>query len=271
MRTKEEIFTPPNTTSSELPVKLWMTGVSWCQGDYVIRRRNADFYVIEYIEQGGGRLRVEAEEFHPEAGDVYIVPARSDHEYASSADNPWIKRWFNFSGELIEPMLNSYRLTGIYHVQSCPVGDLFKKGYEAITAEPGRADSKTALILHEIFQAVSEVLEKRLCTDKHSQEGRRLKKYLDVHFSDELSLDALSKIVSRSVSQTIRIFKKDWGVTPYEYLLEKRMEKARLLLRHTVKPVKQIAFELNFSDEYYFSALFKKKNGVSPSQYRISG
>ena len=74
--------------------------------------------------------------------------------------------------------------------------------------------------------------------------------------------------MSRSESQTIRIFKRAYGVTPYAYLLEKKLDLAGQLLRDTNLSVREIAEKLSFADEYYFSNVFKKKTGVSPSVYR---
>ena len=59
-----------------------------------------------------------------------------------------------------------------------------------------------------------------------------------------------------------------FGVTPYRYLLSRRLETARLLLRGTALPVREIAFRLCFSDEHYFSSLFRRKTGQTPSAYR---
>jgi AraC-like DNA-binding protein len=57
-------------------------------------------------------------------------------------------------------------------------------------------------------------------------------------------------------------------VTPYAYVLGKKLELAKKLLDNTNLTVKQISEKLCFSDEYYFSSLFKNKIGVSPSVYR---
>ena len=55
---------------------------------------------------------------------------------------------------------------------------------------------------------------------------------------------------------------------PHQYLLERKIEIAGILLKESAKPVKLIAAEIGFPDEYYFSRLFKKRTGVSPSDYR---
>ena len=75
-------------------------------------------------------------------------------------------------------------------------------------------------------------------------------------------------MVFLSESQIIRIFKKDLSVSPYEYILDQKLAQARLLLRSTGLMVKEIAFQLGFCDEHYFSSLFKQKTGKTPTAYR---
>ena len=78
----------------------------------------------------------------------------------------------------------------------------------------------------------------------------------------------MAATLGRSESQTIRTFKRNWGRTPYQFLIERKLQKAQVLLTGTAKAVKEIAAELGFNDEYHFSALFKQKVGLSPKHFR---
>ena len=65
-----------------------------------------------------------------------------------------------------------------------------------------------------------------------------------------------------------KLFKKDFGITPNEYLIKLRIDKAKILLRNeTHNPVSQVALSCGFYDMHYFSRVFKKITGVSPNQY----
>ncbi|MBQ4087516.1 MAG: helix-turn-helix transcriptional regulator [Clostridia bacterium] len=81
-------------------------------------------------------------------------------------------------------------------------------------------------------------------------------------------MEELCESVSKSESQAIRVFKNSYKVTPYSYLLDKRIDLSKQLLKNTNFSVKQIAYSLCFSDEFYFSNIFKKKVGISPSEFR---
>ena len=71
-----------------------------------------------------------------------------------------------------------------------------------------------------------------------------------------------------SKSQISREFKKYFNVTPYQYLLNRRITISQNLLTKTKLSVKEISDSLCFTDEYHFSSLFKKKNGMSPTAYK---
>ena len=81
-------------------------------------------------------------------------------------------------------------------------------------------------------------------------------------------MNQLYQFASKSESQAIKIFKKEFGITPFKYLWQKKIGLAKSMLKSTNLSVKEIAFRLNYADEYYFSNAFKQKVGISPSEYR---
>ena len=64
------------------------------------------------------------------------------------------------------------------------------------------------------------------------------------------------------------LFRAEMGMPPYRYVLERKIELARQLLSETGMSVRDIASYLSFEDEFYFSGLFRRKTGFSPTQYR---
>jgi transcriptional regulator GlxA family with amidase domain len=64
------------------------------------------------------------------------------------------------------------------------------------------------------------------------------------------------------------MLKSEMNTTPYDYLLERRFAQAKSLLQSTNLLIKEIAFRCGFTDEHYFSDLFKRKCGTTPREYR---
>ena len=100
-------------------------------------------------------------------------------------------------------------------------------------------------------------------------EAQELRNWLDTQiFAPTPSLDEMATKISRSRGQTIRIFKSEYGETPVQYLIGRKIEAARELLRGSPVAIKEIADKLHFSDEYYFASVFKRKTGIAPGRYR---
>ena len=106
---------------------------------------------------------------------------------------------------------------------------------------------------------------------KIEMEDNRIAKtvlYIRKHLYEAIELEKLADISCLSKDHFIRLFKKELGTTPLQYINQKKIEKAQLLLITEELAVKEIAFQLAFDDYSYFNRLFKKTTGVTPQEYR---
>lgn len=266
---REDITAFQSNPPEDYPFFIQMTGISYCDGTYKIERRKSTHYVFEYIIKGEGTVTINGETFHPVEGDIYILPIGSSHTYFSDSSNPWTKIWFNAYGPVIDSLMHAYRLSTVYHVRGLDIKELFYRLLQTAQTpdEPVRAIlNKASLVFHEIILKISGAVTPAAL--HISAEALKLRDYLDKHMEEKVSILKLSEAIYRSPSQTIRIFKKEFGVTPYDYLLKKRIETAKLLLLNTNLQVKEIAYKLCFADEHYFSNFFRGKAGCSPVEYK---
>lgn len=93
-------------------------------------------------------------------------------------------------------------------------------------------------------------------------------RYMERSFARNITLEELSGICHRTPSYVIRLFKQAFGTTPMQYLQELRLRAAIRYLATTDKPIQEIAEITGFSNLHYFSRMFKKKVGESPSAWR---
>lgn len=120
-----------------------------------------------------------------------------------------------------------------------------------------------------VFQLLSRFFKQG--QSKIEMEDNRIAKtvlYIRKHLNEAIELGKLAEISCLSKDHFIRLFKKELGTTPLQYINQKKIEKAQLLLITEDLAVKEIAFQLAFDDYSYFNRLFKKTTGVTPQEYR---
>lgn len=120
-----------------------------------------------------------------------------------------------------------------------------------------------------VFQLLSRFFKQG--QSKIEMEDNRIAKtvlYIRKHLNEAIELEKLAEISCLSKDHFIRLFKKELGTTPLQYINQKKIEKAQLLLITEELAVKEIAFQLAFEDYSYFNRLFKKIAGVTPQEYR---
>ena len=94
--------------------------------------------------------------------------------------------------------------------------------------------------------------------------------YIEKRFNRELPISELSDLVKLSEDYFTVQFKKSVGITPHQYIMKKRLEEAKYLLRHTDQPMDEIAKMVGYSNQAYFATIFRKHYGLTPSNYRKS-
>lgn len=120
-----------------------------------------------------------------------------------------------------------------------------------------------------VFQLLSRFFKQG--QSKIEMEDNRIAKtvlYIRKHLNEAIELEKLAEISCLSKDHFIRLFKKELGTTPLQYINQKKIEKAQLLLITEELAVKEIAFQLAFEDYSYFNRLLKKITGVTPQEYR---
>jgi AraC-like DNA-binding protein len=259
----EEII-PFLAQEADAPLSFPIVGISYCDGSYRIQRPQSSIACVEYILSGSGTVQIDGKTYHPTAGDTYFLPAGHDHLYFSSEEEPWVKIWANISGPLVTGMTEAYGLDEKCYFPGLYTGDLLRSILRV--AEERKADGilSASLLLHEIFYRMSRAHETRTL----NRTAVALRDFIDLHYTEALDASSLAEAVGKSASQCSRLFMQAYGVTPYRYLLGRRISLARVLLESSSMSVKEIAAQLSFCDEYYFSNLFKQKVGVSPAAYR---
>ena len=99
---------------------------------------------------------------------------------------------------------------------------------------------------------------------------RRVREFVEERLEENISIQALANIASLSMYHFARAFKQSEGMTPHEYLIQRRVQRTKDLLAETDLPLSEIALASGFSDQSHCARRFREHVGVTPSSYRWS-
>lgn len=255
--------------TKKLPFYVELTGITYPDPDYGIDREISDIYVLEYVMEGSGVVEIDSQVFYPAKGDVYLLPAGSRHRYYASKENPFQKIWMNVNGSLCKNLLDAYSLSGKYIFENADCYDLFTQFLSLCETETDTPIIDLFDKCGVIFMQIIQQLSRQCClSPNHNSLAYSAKTFCDRNLYQKITLEDIAGHIGLSVSHLNRLFKKEFSITVYAYLLNARINTAKSLLKGTALPINEIAYMLKFADEHYFSNVFKEKTGMSPSRFR---
>jgi transcriptional regulator GlxA family with amidase domain len=144
-----------------------------------------------------------------------------------------------------------------------------------LTASEGRISQPTLPAMHaasasksasRAFAQLPALMRGGLTPKKH----RRVREHIEAHLEHRISIQDLAGIAGLSMHHFARAFKRSEGVSPHNYLLHRRIQRARALLASTDVAISVIAVACGFSDQSHCARRFKERVGVTPARYRWS-
>jgi AraC family transcriptional regulator len=99
---------------------------------------------------------------------------------------------------------------------------------------------------------------------------RRATEFINDNLGRDIALAEIAASVEMSPYYFARLFKQSTGLAPHQYLLEQRVERAKVLLTETAIPLAEIAYQLGFASQSHFTSLFRRLTATTPKAYRKS-
>ena len=250
---------PVPPSDARLPVWCSVAG-HWATRGHGLSTRVLPEQVLLYCVAGNGYLVFDQIRYEIQSGDVVLCPGGLPHAYGCLEEG-WEIYWVHFGGAQAIDLCDQAHLT-----PSAPV--------RAVGRNPQLLNAFSTLVeslSHSAYSSpwtASAHLYATLLALINVAQSRADRRLADLVTDDCCSLDDLVARSGYSKYHFIRIFKEETGCSPWQYVIERRLERARELLLGTRLSVKEIATQLGFNTPDYFARLFAKQNGVTPSRYR---
>lgn len=226
------------------------------------------YYIFEYVISGKMKFEINNKTYTVNAGDTYIVKKNSAIKYYSVSAKPLKKIWLNADGDLIVCLLKAYKLQDDFNCVFCNTENEIKKIHSLLQLADQSCEItyKFALLLHEIIMKIS-MAKKQINFEftPVSDVAVYVKDVIDNTLGD---IDYVKRLFCVTDKYIIRKFKEKFGIPPHKYLIQKRIETAKNLLLRTNMSVKEISYQVNFDNNHYFTRIFKKYTGLTPTQYK---
>ena len=220
-------------------------------------------YELGFYLGGDGKIVIGDNEYDVHFGDIRFVPPgtflNSVPEYRCyTVTFDFGESNTIYKNQIIDSIPEYFQTTGELLKQ---FEELVKSVASTEAVEKIRQGAKLMQLISDIFEMFH--LEKKYC-----KAVRACISYMEENYNDAITLKQLGEISGYSDIHTMRLFRRDTGQTPHEWLTNIRINRARELLTASDKTLEQIASECGFSSDSHFKILFKKTTGITPGAYR---
>lgn len=236
---------------------------------YCLRRTSLDSFLIMYVIRGGCQVEWGGRRLPAREGQIVVLDCYAPHAY-HTADG-WEAEWLHFDGPCARGYFDAI-LAGGSPVISLKNSYRFEKNLHKVCAQfRDAAPVREAILNNYIVNLLTELLVSREAASPGAQSAGIIEDsvaYINDHLAQELSLEGLAAQAALSPFYFSRLFKKETGFSPHQYVLATRISNAKFLLQSTGDSVKTICFTVGFTSESSFCTAFKKETGLTPSEYR---
>ncbi len=257
----------PSLTAKQLFFYPLQCGHFIYQPGYTLSRENFDSFLLMYVERG--EITVKSEEYNSalSPGQILFLDCYQPHSYTTKEGCECL--WCHFDGILAR---------GYYRAATAQNGIVFtpKDSYLA------REKMKAVCDMFQKKAPIKEPLVSKYLNDlltifllnppqkdfDQASISETATAFIRENFAKEISIEELAKYAGLSPWHFIRVFKRETGLTPHQYLMDTRIAAAKYLLKNSSLSAKNICFATGFSCESVFCSAFKKHEGITPGMYR---
>ncbi|MCR4743334.1 MAG: AraC family transcriptional regulator [Treponema sp.] len=246
---------------------------------HVSSRQNLSSFLFFYVTEGQGSLTYKSQSYSMKKGDCAFIDCRNLYSQSSSAEQLWSLKWVHFNGSTMAQIYSKYLERGGEPSFSLKEGQesLFTSILDSIMETASTSSYTRDMKINEELSKLLTLLmeyswnpQKARTSNTKSLNISNVRAYIDQNFESKLSLEAVACQFNVNKSYLLRVFKESTGLTVNNYILQKRILKAKNELRFSSKTLDLIAEECGLEGANYFIRVFKKIEGITPGEYRKS-
>ena len=227
-----------------------------------------DVYIIHYVTKGKGTFL----DNNFDNNNGYMVVPHEREVVESDLESPYEAYWIMFRGDSADSILKKCALpehNGIFKFDKCKeCAKILKRVLFEI--EPTNIYEEASIMQSAFYEIIALHLQDKKELTAASAAAQKIMEYISENYNKEICISELAREINFTRNYLYTLFKKEYNMSPQEYLMTLRIEKANQLLwdRTQNLSIYEIASLVGFNDALYFSKIFRKKTGLSPSKFR---
>lgn len=243
------------------------------------RKVAIDQYVFIYCVSGAGWYSVGGKRYEVKEDNYFILPPDVPHSYGADSSQPWTIYWIHFNGTLAPHYLN--QSAGPIELKpgvKSRIADRLDIFEEIMATLENGFQCENLLyacsIFHHFLGSLRFVGQFRLTKAHHIVADKPLDlveaaiHFMNENISKKLTLQDIANFTGYSATRFSAVFSQKTGISPMAYLNDLKIKFACKLLDLSDLKINQICHKVGIPDQYYFSRLFSKTMGISPTDYR---
>ena len=267
------IFYTPTSFAKEALLYLQEIGSLQAERPHTSSRSHLASFLFFCVNSGSGELEYQKKRYMLSKGDCVFIDCRKAYSHSTS-DNLWSLQWCHFYAPSLPAVYEKYKERGgrpVFHPADIkPFTTLLTDIYDLASSSDYIRDMR---INEKLGTLLTLLMEQSWHPESMTVSRKRLelaavKEYLDEHYTEKIALDDLSEHFFINKFYLSKIFRETYGTTVNNYLISKRITRAKQLLRFTDMTVDEVGAAVGMGDANYFSRMIRKVEGISPREYR---
>ncbi len=260
-------FYTPSEMARRLFFYLLCTGRYKCDGSYRVERQSYDSFLLLYVVKGNGFLLRNGEKCLLSEGALALIDCYQPHQYGTK--DGWEILWCHFDGVLSREYFQQIEKNSSAVQAQCDQYNVMRPMERIFSMFHLEHAANEAWMSHAISTVLTAMLSQPIERADKASALDDVTNHISRHFDEPLTVEKLAKQAMMSLFYFTRVFKKETGYTPHEYLLLVRVNAAKYYLRSSAMQSKEIAWRCGFGSEGGFCKAFRRVTGTTPLSYRL--
>ncbi|GAA0176708.1 AraC family transcriptional regulator [Clostridium sediminicola] len=253
---------------------MYQCGYEECDSGHSYGPAVRDHYLIHFVEKGKGKFQVKGKSYELSKGEGFLICPNEVTFYKADIEEPWSYYWVGFHGTRAESYLIRANLTQNSPIFNTNNNIKILENFREMIKTKSLIKSREIHLLGHLYIFLAQLIESSIATKElHDDDNRKESyvikavEYIEKNYSREIRVHELADFIGIDRSYLTNLFKQFLNISPKQFLVQYRIEKACNLIKNTNLSIGDISRSVGYEDQLAFSKIFKKIKGKAPTKY----